>query len=156
MKNRKNLHDYGLVLIVLGVLHLFMFAATVIAGFVDGTVAKAFETVSADILVAVKVAMGIIIAIMALIVLADVFLGIKALKVSEKPNADKGYIIVAKIFFVISIIAAVSYIVTLIQGGAPVVDTVLNLISDALGAVVYAYFIVAAQAVRKDFLNGVK
>jgi uncharacterized membrane-anchored protein len=156
MKNRKNLHDYGLVLVVLGVLNLFMFVSTVVAGLVDGTVTEALATVDAEILVAVKVMLGVIGGLMGLIVLADVLIGMKALKVSKNPNADKGYITAAKVFFVMSVISAISAVVTLFDGSAPIVDTILNLANAALGAVVYVLFIKAAQGVRRDVLNGAK
>ena len=45
MKNRKTLHDFGLVLIIVGILNLFMFGATIVAGLVDGSVAEALATV---------------------------------------------------------------------------------------------------------------
>ena len=156
MENRKNLHDYGLVLIVLGVLNLFMFVSSVITGLVDGSIAAALATVEAELLVAVKVVLGVIGGLMGLIVFADVLIGWKALKVSKTPNADKGYITAAKVFFVMSVISAISHAVTLFQGSAAVVDTVLNLVNAILGAVVYVLFVKAAQAVRQDVLNGAK
>ena len=156
MENRKNLHDYGLVLIVLGVLNLFMFVSTVITGLVDGSLAEGLATVDADILVAVKVVLGVFAVLMGLLVFADVLIGMKALKVSKTPNTDKGYITAAKVFCVMSIISAISAFVTLFDGSAPIVDAILNLANAALGAAVYIYFIKAAQAVRRDVINGVK
>lgn len=156
MKNRKNLHDYGLVLVVLGVLNLFMFLATLIANVVDGSLAEAFTTVEPDLLVAVKVVLGVLGGIAGLLVFADVLIGLKALKVSKTPNADKGYITAAKVFFVMSVIATVSAIISLFDKSAPVIDTLLNCANSALGAVVYALFIKSAQAVRRDVLNGVQ
>ena len=156
MENRKNLHDYGLVLVILGILDLFMFVSTIVASLIDGTITKVIATAEPDIIVAVKVILGLVVGLMGLIVLADVFIGIKALKVSKNPNADKGYITAAKVFFVMSVIASISHIVTLFNGSVSVVDTVLNLVSAVLGAVVYFLFVKAAQAVRRDVLNGEK
>ena len=156
MQNRKNLHDYGLVLIILGILNLFMFVSTVVASLVDGSTAEALAKVEAEILVATKVMLGIFGGLLGLLVLADVFIGIKALKVSKNPNTDKGYIIAAKVFFVMSVISAISAAVTLFDSSAPVVDAILNFASAALSAAVYVYFIMAAEAVRRDVLNGVK
>ena len=156
MENRKNLHDYGLLLIALGILNLFMFIATVVAGFVDGSVADALATVEAEILVAVKVTLGVLGGLMGLIVFADVLIGLKALKVSKKPSADRGYITAAKVFFVMSVISAISAAVSLFDGSAPVVDAILNLANASLGAAVYVLFIKTANAVRRDVLNGQK
>ena len=156
MKNRKDLHDYGLVLVVLGVLNLFMFISTVVAGLVDGTITEALATVEAEILVAVKIVLGVIGGLMGLLVFADVLIGIKALKVSKNPSADKGYITAAKVFFVMSVVSAISAFFTFFDGSAPIVDAILNFASAALSAAVYVLFVRAAQAVRRDVLNGEK
>ena len=156
MTNRKNLHDYGLVLIFLSVLNVFMFASTVIAGFVDGSMQAALATVEPEILVAVKVVLAIIGSIMGLLIVADALIGIKALKVSANPTADKGYITVAKVFFVLTVIATIANLFGLFDNAADHIDAVLSFLNTALSAVVYFYFIKSAQAVRNDFLNGVK
>lgn len=156
MQNRKNLHDYGLVLMILGITNLFMFVTTIVAGLVDGTFAKEFATVNAEFLVAAKVMVGVIGGIMGLIVFGDTLIGMKALKISKNPNADKGYITAAKIFFILSGISAISAFLSLLNGSAPIVDTILNLVNAVLGAIIYVLFIKAAQAVRQDVLNGKK
>lgn len=143
-----------MILVGLGVLNLFMFVSNVVAGLVDGTVTEALATVDAEILVGVKVMLGVIGALMGLLVFADVLIGIKALKISKKTTADKGYITAAKVFCVISIISAISAFVTLFDSSAPIVDTILNLANAVLDACVYILFIKAAQAVRQDVLNG--
>lgn len=156
MENRKNLHDYGLVLIFLGALNLFMFVATIVAGFVDGTFAKAFADVAPELLLATKITLGVVGALMGLLVFADVLIGMKALKVSKNPNTDKGYITAAKVFFVLSVISTISAVVSLFDGSTPIVDGILNLANAALGAAVYVLFVKAAQAVRRDVLNETK
>ena len=156
MQNRKNLHDYGLVLILFGILNLYMFVSTVVVALVDGSMAAALATVEPDILVAVKVVIGILGGFLGLLAFADALIGAKAMRVSENPTADKGYIFVAKIFFVVSAIATISSIVALIDGKSPIIDTILNLANSALGTIVYFLFIKAAQAVRLDVLKGEK
>ena len=154
MKNRKTLHDFGLVLIIVGILNLFMFGATIVAGLVDGSVAEALATVEADILGAVKLMLGIVMVLMLLLVAADVFLGIKAMKVSKTPTADKGYIIVAIVFLVMSVISTISQTKVMMTGNAPIVEGLLNVASSALNVCIYAVLIKAANAVRKDVLGG--
>lgn len=156
MENRKKLHDYGLVLIVLGVFDFFTFVSTMLIAYFDGTFTEALAKVDSDILVPVKVVLGIITVIMGLFVFADVLLGMKALKVSKTPVADKGYITLAKVFFVLSMIATVSNAVTLFDGNASISDTILNLANSALGAIVYFSFIKYAKAVRQDVINQAK
>jgi hypothetical protein len=156
MRNRKNLHDYGLVLIILGILNLFTFGSTIVSGLVDGSVKDALATVDADILVAVKVVLGVIGGLMGLLVFADVLIGVKALKVSKNPVSDKGYITAAKVFFVISVISAISAFLSFFDGNASIVDSIINFANAVLDSVVYFLFIKAAQAVRRDVLGGVK
>ena len=156
MENRKNLHDYGLALIFLGALNLFMFVGTIVAGLVDGTFAKAFADVAPELLLATKITLGVVGALMGLLVFADVLIGMKALKVSKNPNTDKGYITAAKVFFVLSVISAISAVVSLFDGSTPIVDGILNLANAALGAAVYVLFVKAAQSVRRDVLNETK
>lgn len=156
MEKRKNLHDYGLVLVVIGVLNLFSFVLTVVSGLVDGTISKALANVEADIIVAVKVVLCIIAALMGLLAVADALIGIKALKISKNPKADKGHITAAKVFAVISVISAISAVVTLFDGTAPIVDAIITLANSVLNVVVYVLFIKAAQAVRQDVLTGEK
>ena len=156
MKNRKDLHDYGLVLILLGALNLFTFISSVVAGWIDGTTAELLAAVEPEILLAVKIVLGIVGGLMGLFVVADVLIGIKALKVSKSPNADKGYITAAKVFFVLSIVAAASALASFFDGKTPVVDAILNFASTASGAAVYFLFVKAAKAVRLDVLKGEK
>lgn len=156
MRNRKNLHDYGLVLIILGILNLFTFGSTIVSGLVDGSVKDALATVDADILVAVKVVLGVIGGLMGLLVFADVLIGVKALKVSKNPVSDKGYITAAKVFFVISVISVISAFLSFFDGNASIVDSIINFANAVLDSVVYFLFIKAAQAVRRDVLGGVK
>ena len=156
MQNRKNLHDYGLVLVVLGVLNLFMFISTIVANLVDGSMTEMLAGVEAEILVAVKIVLGVLGGLMGLLVFADVLIGIKALKVSKNPNADKGYITAAKVFFVMSVIAAISAFASFFDGKTLIVDAILNFANAALGAAVYFMFVRAAKAVRRDVLEGEK
>ena len=154
MTNRKNLHDYGLVLILLGVLNLFNFLSTIIASMVDGSITNAFADVESDIIVAVRVVLTIIGLLMSLLSFADAFVGIKALKVSAKPTAENGYIIAAKVFFVFSVLSVIAGIIVLTDGNGQIVDKIINLANAVLSVVIYVYFIKAAQAVRRDVLNG--
>ena len=142
MENRTRLRENGLVLIVLGILDLFMFIATMVEGIIDGTIAKELATVAPDMLLAVKIGLGV--------VFADVLLGLKALKVSKNPNASKGYITFAKISMVLTCIALVSHVISLFDGKAHGVDAILNVASTTLSVAIYIMFIQAAEAVRND------
>ena len=83
MKNKTRLRENGIILIVLGIFNVLTFVSTVVESLIDGTVSGALATVEADILVAVKVVLIVLCAIMLLIAGADIFLGVKAIKVSK-------------------------------------------------------------------------
>lgn len=153
MENRKTLHDCGLALVIVGILNLFMLGATMVADLVNGSIAEQLATVEADMLGAVKAVLFVTIALMAILVAADLLLGIRALKVSKTPNANKGYIIVAMVFLVLSAISTISHIDTLLNGRAPIVEGILNVVSPALSVCIYVLFIKAAFAVRRDVLS---
>ena len=156
MENRKRLHDCGLALVIIGILNLFMFGATLFADFVSGGIAEQLALIEADLVGTVKAVLFVTFALVALLVAGDVLLGIKALKVSKTPNAKKGYIIVAMVSLVLSIISTISHVNGLIGGNANVVEAVLNVANSALNVCIYVLFIKAANAVRKDVLSGKK
>ena len=154
MENRKKLHDCGLAIIFAGILNLFMVGATFVAPMVNGTFTEELADVELDMLGALKVLLIIVAALMMIPAAADMLLGLKALKVSKTPKADKGYIIVAVVFLVISAISIISHINGLMSGNVPAVEVVLNTASSALSVCIYALLIKAAIAVRKDVLDG--
>ena len=157
MENKTKLREHGIVLIVLGILNVFTFVSTVVKSLVDGTISNALDTVEADILVAVQVVLVILCVIMVLIAGADIFLGIKAIKVSKNPNASKGYIIVAKVFAILTCIAVISNIISMFTGNAAsAVDSGVNMASYALSLCIYVLFIQSAEAVRNDYINETK
>ena len=153
MENRKKLHESGVVLIIIGILNLFMFVATIVESIIDGAVAEVLATLDADIVGAVKVGLVIVCVIMSLFVIADVLLGIKAIKVSKKPTASRGYIIVAFIFCIMNAVAIISNAISIFSGNGAVLDSSLNLGTTTLSSFIYVWFINCAEAVRKDVLN---
>ena len=157
MEKKAELRGNGIVLIVLGIFNILTFVATVVESLIDGTVSAALATVEADILVAVKVVLIVLCAIMLLIAGADILLGVKAIKVSKKPNASKGYIIVAKVFSILICIAVISNLISMFTGNAAfAVESGVNMASYALSLCIYSLFIKSAEAVRNDYINGTK
>ena len=157
MENKTKLRESGIILIVLGIFNVLTFVSTVVKSLVDGTISGALATVEADILVAVKVVLIVLCAIMVLIAGADIFLGVKAIKVSKNPNASKGYIIVAKVFTILTCIAVIVNIISMFTGNAAsAVDSGVNMASYALSLIIYSFFIKSAEAVRNDYINGTK
>ena len=157
MEKKAELRGNGIVLIILGIFNVLTFVSTVVESLIDGTISGALATVEADILVAVKVVLIVLCAIMLLIAGADIFLGVKAIKVSKNPNASKGYIIVAKVFSILTCIAVIFNIISMFTGNAAsAVDGGVNMASYALSLIIYSFFIKSAEAVRNDYINGTK
>ena len=153
MDNRKKLHDYSIVMICFSVLNVFTFLGTVISTFIDGSFDKSLNSVEADIVGIVKIVLIIFGVLMMILALSDALIGLKGLKVSREPNADKGYIVVAKIFFVLNIFAVISSVTSLINNTTPIIDGILSLANTVLDVIVYALFIKAATAVRRDVIK---
>ena len=153
MDNRKKLHDYSIVMICFAVLNIFTFIGSVISAFVDGTIDKTLETVEPDIVGIVKITLIIFGVLLMVLAFSDAFIGFKGLKVSREPNADKGYIVVTKVFFVFNLIAVISSVLSLINNSTPIIDGILTLASTVIDVIVYALFIKAATAVRQDVIN---
>ena len=156
MENRRKLHESGVVLIVIGILNLFMFIATIVDSIIDGTVAEGLANVDASALGFVKAGIIVISIIMAILVGADIILGIKAIRVSKKPTASRAYIIVAFIFCLMGAVAIISNAISIFSGSGAILDASLNAGSTILSVFVYAWLINNAEAVRKDVLSGKK
>lgn len=154
MENRKNLHDYSLVLILLSLLDIVSIVTGSLASFFDGTVDKAITNAPSDIASYIRpVYIGIIV-FSVILTAAQILIGAKGLKVSKTPSAAKGYITAAKIFLVLNVIGVVGSVSTLVQGEySDLFDAILSMIIVALDVFVYAIYIKVANAVRKDFLK---
>lgn len=154
MENRKTLHDYSMILIFLTVLDIFTFLTSLISGYIDGTIEKMFVDVSADVLSYVKVGVAVIMALVVAVAASQIIIGYKGLKASKNPNANKGYITAAKVFFVIGILGVVSAVSALFDAqGGDLLNNILNLLSTIADVIIYYFFIKSAKAVRSSFLE---
>lgn len=156
MENRRKLRENSLVLIIVGIFDLLLFGATIVDGFVTGAFNAELEKVDASLVSAVKIGLIVVGVIMALLVAADIFLGIKGMKVSANPTAKKGYITVAKVFMIMTCFAVISHAINIFGGKASALDSGMNLASAALSICIYVLFVNAAEAVRKDVIEGKK
>lgn len=91
----------------------------------------------------------VILAVAALVVISQLFLGFKGLSVAKNPDNSGAHIIIAKIFLVITILAVIGSVVDLIQtknfsGG------IVELIDCLIDVAIYFYYIKYAKEVRKN------
>lgn len=78
----------------------------------------------------------------------NIYVGVKGLRVAKKPNTSKGHIIWAWILFAFSVLALVDPVVACLKDGAWA-DNYRSLFSIGLDLVIYYEFIVHAKAVAK-------
>ena len=152
MKNRKNLHDYSLLLVVLAALELINLVAMAIGAVVNGTLADALSKVAPNIKGATEIVLMVFAALAVLLILAEAMIGFKGLKASRQPSAAKGYITAAKVFFVLSVLGTVSAVAGLFDKPVDMFDAIITLVNVVLDVVVYFLFIKAAKAVRAEFM----
>lgn len=83
-----------------------------------------------------------------LLLIPQVYIGIKGLKVANKPDSSKGYITVAKVFLVLSVIAVITSVAS-IANSTDKTSGFLELIDVGLDVAVYFMFIKYATKVYK-------
>ena len=87
-------------------------------------------------------------AITVLFLAPQVYIGIKGLKVAKAPDASKAHIVWAIILFVLTVIGLVSPVLSIIKLEA-ISDSISQIISAAIDAVILFVYIKAARAVAK-------
>jgi hypothetical protein len=103
------------------------------------------EGASENILLITKI---FIVAVSVLLLLPQIYVGIKGLIIAKKPTCTKAHIVWAVILLVFAAVGVVDPIVGLINGGG-VYDNVKSLSGIALELVVYYDYIKDAREVRK-------
>ncbi len=78
--------------------------------------------------------------------MAEIYIGIKGLRVAKKPNSSRGHIIWATVLFVLTIVSLIEPIVAIVtKSGAG--DNVGMLLNFLLDAIIYFEYIRCAKAV---------
>lgn len=83
-----------------------------------------------------------------LLILPQIYIGIKGLKIARKPDSSKGHIVWAIILFVFAIIGLISPVSGIISTGK-VMDYLGAIFSFLLEIVIYFEYIVYAKAISK-------
>ncbi len=82
-----------------------------------------------------------------LLCLPDLYMGIKGLKIAEKPDDSCAHIVWAKILFVITVIAVVSSLISLFNA-TDITMEILEFVNVVLSAIAYFIYIKAATDLR--------
>ena len=89
----------------------------------------------------------ILIVVSAILILPQIYIGLKGIKIAKKPNSSKSHIVVAIILFIFTLLSLLSSSFTLIEGMSN--EGIGTLLGIAIEASVYFDYIMAARAVAK-------
>ena len=110
--------------------------------------ASAAEGVTKEFWVAAVI---IVAAISFLLLLPQIYIGIKGIKVTKNPDSSKGHIVWVVILLVISIIGLVAYVVEAIKTGA-FKDNISVIANMLLDVAIYSSYLEYAKKVRANAL----
>lgn len=141
--NKKNLKVMSILILALAV---YSFVRLVLSVFmIDFNPENLTEGASADLLLVGQIFVCVVGFIL---LLPQTFVGIKGIKVSNKPDSSKAHIVWAVILAVFSVIGIFSPVSELIQG-VDVVSNVLAALDMALDVIIYIEYINFANKVMK-------
>ena len=142
-KNKKNLKVMSILILALAV---YSFARLVLSVFtIDFNPENLAEGVSSSLLLVGQIFVCVVGFIL---LLPQTYVGIKGIKVSNKPDSSKAHIVWAVILAVLSVIGIFSPVSELIQG-VDVVGNVLAAVDMALDVIIYIEYINFANKVMK-------
>ena len=142
-QSRKNLKFMSIAMLILAGLSFARILLELI--FTDFN-AKAAEGVTKELWVAAVI---IIAVIGFILLLPQIYIGIKGIKVSKNPDSSKGHIVWAVILLVISIIGLVAYVVEAIKTGA-FKDNISAITNMLLDVTIYSSYLEYAKKVRAN------
>ena len=149
-EKRQKLRDASMCLLIFIALDLFNLVGNVIVRFFDGSIEKAMGQVDDPaVLLAVQISLAVIAALEIGLIVAQTLIGVKGFKISQKPTAEKGYIVGAKVFLILTAVSLIAAVVSLFDSqNIDVIDTVLSLVRIVLDILAYILFIKSAEELR--------
>ncbi len=142
-KARKNLRISSIVILIFAGLSLINIVAQLIWG--DFSNAPIPDGSSDSILLIAKT---VLLGISLLLLIPDVYIGVKGLKAAKNPSSSKGHIVWATILFVLSIIALISPILGLFSSDS-VRESISAILSCLVQILIYFEYIRDAKRVAK-------
>ena len=143
-KSRKNLKEASILVLIFAALSLVRSIFDLIFGIQEITPDPAKGITEGVILAAI-----IIYAVFGLLLLIpQVYIGLKGIKISKNPDSSRAHIVWAKVLFVLCIICIAAPVADMIEKGDIVVN-VLELCDLALAIIIYFMFIKYASEVNK-------
>ena len=143
-KSRRTLLTYALIIIGLVVINIVEIAADFyLGGFNDAIIP---EGAPENIMELTK---GFLIIFSAIILLPQLYVGIKGVRVARNPDSSRGHIFWATIIFIIALLGCISAIIDWVNG-VDAYECFSLLVDSAFDAIVYYEFIVVARKVRNE------
>ena len=139
---RKHLKISSIVVLIFAGL----FMLELVSGLVFGDIASV-EGVSEEVL---RITRIFVLSISLVMMLPQIYIGIKGLLIAKNPNASCGHIVWAIILFVFSVLSLVSPIVGMFQQGI-VYQPIKELFGVLLEVLIYFDYIKYAKAVRAEY-----
>ena len=143
MNARKNLKWLSTVVLALAALTFIRVIWE--AFFIDFKMETLPEGTTAGMVLAAQIVLCVVSLVL---LLPQIYVGVKGLKIAEKPNQSKAHIVWATILAVLSVIGIASPISNMMQAGNMVAN-VVELIDLATDAAIYIAYVVYAKRVLK-------
>ena len=144
-QTKKFFKIYSIVVLIFAVLTLVQTITELVFNFDVGAVP---EGTTEDVILAAKIVLAVI---AVLIMIPQVYIGVRGLQLVKKPATTKGHIVWAKILFVLSILGMISPVVDIFRknnvGGN--ISTALSILVEVF---VYYDYMKYATAYRKDLM----
>ena len=137
-QSRKHLKMSSIVVLVFSLATIF----DLIAGLIDLNDATIPEGAPNNILLITKI---VLMVIWGILLLPQIYIGFKGIKIANNPDSSKIHIIVSIIVFIFTALSLVSPAISLIKGSSN--ESILTILRIAVEASVYYDYIVAARAV---------
>lgn len=142
--NKKSLKISSILILVLAAASLFRLLANLIDG-----IKLAPSDIPAGMDIDLVNAVIYVLAVMGFVMLLpQIYVGLKGLKVSHSPDSSRGYIIIATIMIAFTALAAVSPVTELI-GGGDIRANVLELLDYLIDISIYASIIKYGNLIRR-------
>lgn len=141
-QSKKNLKSMSIVMLILAGLSLVSFILDLI--FTDYNV-EAFEGVSKEVLTAAVIIVGILGFI---ILLPQVYIGIKGIKVAKNPDSSKAHIVWATILFIISVIGVVLFSAQVFASDKSGAMSAVKICDVVIDVMLYCMYLQYAREVR--------
>lgn len=143
-KAKKNLRDYSFLALLFAALSLVRIIYSATTGGLEVDTSSLPEGITEAM---VQIVLIVVLALSVVLLLPQLYIGVKGMKVAKNPDASKGHIVWAKILLVLSIIAIISPVVDIFKDFS--VDRLLEIIDIGIDVILFFAIVKYGNQVRK-------